>query len=663
MRSFRGFFQVKLAPLILLGFLNFKCISFAQVSIYEGYIIINGGPNSGDYYYELKDNGGTNTTFSSFSISRNLLSSPSLTLKGGEVKTSSANGDYQNANNTLNLQYRIYRSGASAGAYTDLRLDNMTDTSWPTYQYDKTGQNISLLSGLDSGTWKIDAQLAGNASWGSQNYYNMSSAGFSTATVDLFYGATANGTQASAFTGSGYFNFNGSGQTYTLNAANTYTGQTQIDAGTVDISGSGSLSSSSAVFIGSGVNGNNAQLTLSGSTASFGNNITINISTGSGTRTLAQTGSTAQTLSGSFTMNRDVTINVTGSGLTISGVMSGGSTFTKTGTGSLTLSGSSANTFSAGTVTVSAGTLILNKSANISAIAGRPVDIASGATMRTDAAGQIGSAPLVTVTGTFDLNGNSQTVALAGGGSVKLDGSAASGTLTISNSGTDTFSGTISDNARTDGAVTKAGTGTQILTGNNDYDGTTTVSAGVLRIGHANALGSATGATTVSSGAALEFSNATTMTISEALTINGTGVGGSGGAIKNIQGNNYQTGAVTLNSSSRIAATSGNLVLQGGVAGGSNVLYLGTAGGNVSIDSVISGSGATQDGTITSLFKDGTGTLTLTGANTYSGDTRITQGTLTVNSGGSLGNGTSDVFISSGATLNVNTSTTVDSVR
>ncbi|NBS14699.1 MAG: hypothetical protein EBT57_07845 [Verrucomicrobia bacterium] len=263
------------------------------------------------------------------------------------------------------------------------------------------------MSGKDSGTYYLDVYWAGNGSWwngSSQQYYTSaanttgSSSSPYRATYNLFYGATATGTQASAFTGSGWFNFNGSGLTYTLNAANTYTGQTQIDAGTVDISGSGSLSSSSAVFIGSGVNGNNAQLTLSGSTASFGNNITINISTGSGTRTLAQTGSTAQTLSGSFTMNRDVTINVTGSGLTISGVMSGGSTFTKTGTGSLTLSGSSANTFSAGTVTVSAGTLILNKSANISAIAGRPVDIASGATMRTDAAGQIGSAPLVTVT-------------------------------------------------------------------------------------------------------------------------------------------------------------------------------------------------------------------------------------------------------------------------
>ncbi|NBS55255.1 hypothetical protein EBT23_06850, partial [bacterium] len=55
--------------------------------------------------------------------------------------------------------------------------------------------------------------------------------------------------------------------------------------------------------------------------------------------------------------------------------------------------------------------------------------------------------------------------------------------------------------------MTKAGTGMQILTGNNAYDGTTTVSAGVLRIGNNNALGSTTGATTVSAGAVLELSN------------------------------------------------------------------------------------------------------------------------------------------------------------
>ncbi|NDF99657.1 MAG: hypothetical protein EB101_12210, partial [Chitinophagia bacterium] len=363
-----------------MGFLNFKSISFAQVSITEGYIIINGGPNSGDYYYELKDNGGTNTTFSSFSISRNLLSSPSLTLKGGEVKTSSANGDYQNASNTLNLEYRIYRDGASAGAYTTLRLDNMTDTSWPTYQYDKTGQNVSLLSGLDSGTWRLDAQLAGNASWwngSSQQYYNMSSAGFSTATVELFYGATAAGTQASAFTGTGYFNFNGSGQTYTLDKANTYTGQTQIDAGTVSIASTGSLSSSSVVYLGSGGNSSNAGLTLAGTTT-FANTLTANQSAGSGTRTITKSDATSQTMSGAITLNNLTTFDVaSGGSLTLSGVVGGTNSFTKSGLGTMTLSGSSANTFSVGTVTVSAGTLILNKSANTSAIAGRPVDIAS----------------------------------------------------------------------------------------------------------------------------------------------------------------------------------------------------------------------------------------------------------------------------------------------
>jgi autotransporter-associated beta strand protein len=63
------------------------------------------------------------------------------------------------------------------------------------------------------------------------------------------------------------------------------------------------------------------------------------------------------------------------------------------------------------------------------------------------------------------------------------------------------------------------------------------------------------------------------------------------------------------------------------------------------------------------LYKDGSGTLTLSADNSYSGDTRIVGGTLTVASGGDLGDGNSDVFISSGATLNVNANSTVDSVQ
>ena len=92
-------------------------------------------------------------------------------------------------------------------------------------------------------------------------------------------------------------------------------------------------------------------------------------------------------------------------------------------------------------------------------------------------------------------------------------------------------------------------------------------------------------------------------------------------------------------------------------------MFLGADGANITISSGISGTGAAQDGSTTSLYKDGSGTLTLSADNSYSGDTRIVGGTLTVASGGDLGDGNSDVFISSGATLNINANSTVDSVQ
>ena len=54
--------------------------------------------------------------------------------------------------------------------------------------------------------------------------------------------------------------------------------------------------------------------------------------------------------------------------------------------------------------------------------------------------------------------------------------------------------------------VDKFGTGQINLTGNNDYTGTTTISAGVLEAQHQNALGNTSAGTTVNNGAALNFS-------------------------------------------------------------------------------------------------------------------------------------------------------------
>ena len=639
-------------------------LSRADVAIQESYVIINNG--SGNYYYEGKDNGGTNTPFSTINATVNLLASPTLTLNGGQTKTVASGGDYQNSSNYERLYYRFYNSTGTPGAYSTISESFLaSQPAYPNYTWETSNSNINLISGKDSGTYYLDVYWDGNGSWwngSSQQYYTSAANAYGSsgspirAIYSLFYGATTTGTQPSAFTGTGYFNFNGSGQTYTLNAANTYTGQTQIDAGTVSITSTGSLSSSSMVYLGNGGNSSNAGLTLAGTTT-FGNTLQVNQNNGSGTRTITKSDATSQTMSGTITLNQLTSFDVASGGtLTLSGVVGGTNSFTKIGSGTMILSGSSANTFNSGSVTVSAGTLVLNKSANTSAIAGRPVDIASGATMRTDAAGQIGSAPLVTVTGTFDLNGNSQTVALAGGGSVKLDGTSTSGTLTISNSGTDTFSGTISDNARTDGAVTKSGTGMQILTGNNAYDGATTVSAGVLRIGHANGLGSTTGGTAVSSGAALELSNNIAVG-AETLTLSGDGIS-YGGSLRNVNGNNSWAGSITNSSMARINSDAGTLTISGNITNAaSQSLYFGGAG-NVTVDGTITGNLTTGNGAV---YKDGAGNLTLSANNSgLTGTFKMLGGTITITNANSLGSGSIE-FGSGGTltTLQVNSNATI----
>jgi len=209
----------------------------------------------------------------------------------------------------------------------------------------------------------------------------------------------------------------------------------------------------------------------------------------------------------------------------------------------------------------------------------------------------------------------------------------------------------------------------------NTYTGATTVNQNArLEVQNASALGGTANGTTVSDGGALSIFNAGGITIAgESLTLNGVGVSGANGALRNTGGNNAWNGAISLGSNTRINAdttgTSGSLTIGGNVAAGANVLFFGAmggtnnnTGGNITVNGVISGAGASQNDTTTSIYKDGIGVLTLGGANTYTGDTRIAQGNLTVSGSGSLGSG-SDVFIAGGGSLTVNTSTTVASVR
>ncbi len=254
-------------------------------------------------------------------------------------------------------------------------------------------------------------------------------------------------------------------------------------------------------------------------------------------------------------------------------------------------------------------------------------------------------------------------------GTVELGYAAANGSTFTPGVVSDGLAADSTSTARSNAVFVGGDAGSQVnLAQNNTYTGATTINANATaEAQHADALGSTAAGTTVSNNGTLKLYSASGISYaSESLTLNGLGVSGANGALRNVGGSNTWNGAITLGSSSRINAdTSGGagaLTLAGGITGGSNVLFLGANGANISISGALSGAGASQDGTTTSLYKDGAGTLTLSGNNSYTGDTRVVSGTLTVASGGNLGSG-SDVFISSGAAVNINTNTTIASVQ
>ncbi|MGA1130522.1 MAG: autotransporter-associated beta strand repeat-containing protein, partial [Chthoniobacterales bacterium] len=217
---------------------------------------------------------------------------------------------------------------------------------------------------------------------------------------------------------------------------------------------------------------------------------------------------------------------------------------------------------------------------------------------------------------------------------------------------------------RTNSVFVGGDAGSQVnLVNSNTFTGGLTINANAtLEAQHAHALGATNTGSTVSSGGTLKlYSIAGISFAHEALLLYGTGVGATNGALRNVGGNNVWNGAITLGSSVRINADTtggaGSLTLAGSVDGGNNTLYVGAAGGtnggNVTIAGTIGGGGGLDSGVVTSLYKDGAGTLTLSGANNFTGATRIATGTLSLSATGgnaALGS-TAAVRVDTGATL------------
>jgi autotransporter-associated beta strand protein len=165
--------------------------------------------------------------------------------------------------------------------------------------------------------------------------------------------------------------------------------------------------------------------------------------------------------------------------------------------------------------------------------------------------------------------------------------------LTIDKDGTSTsYSGILSGTGAT---LTKIGAGTQRLSGNNTFDGGTTVSGGVLSLGHSAAIG--TGTLTLEAGGGLDASaDITSSTHNNAHVWKGS-FKWVGTEILNLG-----SGTVTMEDSIQINAT--------GTDSGNNRLEIG---------GVISGTGF-------GITKTGPGRIQLTGQSTFDGGVTIDQG-------------------------------------
>lgn len=300
------------------------------------------------------------------------------------------------------------------------------------------------------------------------------------------------------------------------------------------------------------------------------------------------------------------TYDISGGSLTFDGpgfFILGRNDVANASTGTLNLSGS-------GVVSVNQGTLIVgnnlassNPGSGTINQSGGTLVVANAVTMYLAGSGngtynllggtlQIGGTSLshhyLNQAGTYAFNLGGGTVQVLGTALITdVDATLLAGTMsTIDTNGLGaTWSGILSGA----GGLAKSGAGTLVLAAANSYGGATTISAGTLQMGIAGALPSGTNLT-VNAGGTLDMAGF------------GTSVG--------------------------------DLAGDGTIVNGGAPLTAGAAA-DTTFGGVISGTGG--------FIKQGSGTLTLAGANTYTGGTTIAAGTLQLGAGGSSGSVVGDI--------------------
>ncbi|EDK1565532.1 autotransporter outer membrane beta-barrel domain-containing protein [Salmonella enterica] len=340
---------------------------------------------------------------------------------------------------------------------------------------------------------------------------------------------------------------------------------------------------------------------------------------------------------GSGDVTDDATLELNTGG-TFDNAISGSGQVVKSGDKMLTLSG--ANSYSGGTL-ISDGTLVAS---NVEALG--TGDVTDNATLELNTGGTFDNA--ISGSGQVVKSGD-ETLTLSGTNSY-TDGTLISGGTLVASNVEALGTGDVTDNAVLElntggdfdnaisgsGQVVKSGDETLTLSGANSYTGGTLISSGTLVANDVNALGTGdvTDNATLMLNTGGDFTN----------NIGGTGrVEKSGDDTLTLSGSNSYTGG-TLISSGTLVATNVDALGTGDVTDDAT-LELNTGG---DFDNAISGSGQ--------VVKSGDDVLTLSGVNSYSGGTLISDGTLVASNVEALGTGD----VTDNATLELNTGGTFD---
>lgn len=269
------------------------------------------------------------------------------------------------------------------------------------------------------------------------------------------------------------------------------------------------------------------------------------------------------------------TIHTLAGGINVGADMSGAA-FTKTGAGTLTLTGTNSYT---GTLTISAGSVQIGDGGSTGTPGNANIAISSGTSLIFNRSGSVSTG--------FSLSGS--------------------------------------------GTLVQAGGGTTTLSGSSSFSGPVNITAGTLHLGNSGSIG--TGAIAISTGSTLQVTrDASTYFLGNLLSGNGDLVKTGNGLVVLTSASPF-TGTTTVQAGTlAVGATGGTHSL---IGGGSIILQSGTTleqwpiNGSYTMSNTISGDGGVS-------LTSGGNTATLSGANSYTGATRINTGVLAVSS---LGNG------------------------